>query len=82
MSLMNSWLKKLGPHTSRKYSWWWETSMQELERTIQEEKGPWAPKTLDASITTLRDFLTYVRKITSPDGNTGSRVDHVIINHK
>ena len=24
------------------YSWWWELSTQELERTIQEEKRSWA----------------------------------------
>ena len=39
-------------------------SMQELERTMQEEKGSWAPKALGASITTVRDFLTYMWKIT------------------
>ena len=24
----------------RMYSWWWETSTQELDRTIQDEKEP------------------------------------------
>ena len=42
--------------TGMMYSWWWETSTQGLERTILEEKGSWAPKALDASVTRVRDF--------------------------
>ena len=42
------------------YSWWWDTSTEELEGTLRDEKGPWAPDALDASITTpstVRGFL-------------------------
>ena len=64
MNYMNSWRNKIGPHPGMMFSLWWATSTQELKRTIQEEKGPWAPIALDASITTVRDFLTYMWKIT------------------
>ena len=30
---------------------------------IEEEKGPWVPKSLDASVTTVREVLTCVWKI-------------------
>ena len=56
--ILKNWRKKLGPHVGMMYSWCWETSTQELERTIglQEKKGSWAPKVLDALITAARGF--------------------------
>ena len=71
-----------------------------MERTIQEEKEPWATKALDASVTTARNSDLHVEnylviggtqfkhrpihKTTwgSPDGNTVSQIDHVIITQK